>query len=239
MDTLAEKQLLQNPSKVEKAVGNVSQSQNKEAFKFRQWNLSCKLYLGNLGEKANKYEIEDIFKKYGKLKNVWVAKNPPGFAFLEYENPKDAEEAFKMVYGVRLWEKPCTNQPWQCHNKGSGGQAIKVKAPTEDRPGDWLCRTEGCRNVNFSWRETCNKCNTRNPYIKETREERNQRIYGNNRPYNGRQVRSHLYEPGREDFNRSRPPTRKREYPQHFHNHYPNEERNYRRDRNHDRNQFR
>ena len=47
----------------------------------RDWDVACKVYIGNLGNNASKYELEDAFSKYGPLKNVWVARNPPGFAF--------------------------------------------------------------------------------------------------------------------------------------------------------------
>ena len=43
--------------------------------------MECKVYIGNLGNNASKYDLEDAFAKYGPLKNVWVARNPPGFAF--------------------------------------------------------------------------------------------------------------------------------------------------------------
>ena len=47
----------------------------------RDWAVECKVYIGNLGNNASKYDLEDAFAKYGPLKNVWVARNPPGFAF--------------------------------------------------------------------------------------------------------------------------------------------------------------
>ena len=50
----------------------------------RDWDIACKVYIGNLGNNASKYELEDAFSKYGPLKNVWVARNPPGFAFVEF-----------------------------------------------------------------------------------------------------------------------------------------------------------
>ena len=66
----------------------------------REWDLSCKVYIGNLGNNASEYEIENNFSKYGPIKNVWVARNPPGFAFVEYEDPRDAEDAVRALDGT-------------------------------------------------------------------------------------------------------------------------------------------
>ncbi|XKL65769.1 hypothetical protein PGB90_009189 [Kerria lacca] len=68
----------------------------------RNWDLACKVYIGNLGDSASKHEIESSFNKYGPLKNVWIARNPPGFAFVEYEDPRDAEDAVRGLDGTRL-----------------------------------------------------------------------------------------------------------------------------------------
>ncbi|CAG9862319.1 unnamed protein product [Phyllotreta striolata] len=59
----------------------------------------CKVYVGDLGSSASKQEIEDAFKYYGPLRNVWVARNPPGFAFVEFEDPRDAEDAIRGLDG--------------------------------------------------------------------------------------------------------------------------------------------
>ncbi|KAK7086784.1 Serine arginine-rich splicing factor [Halocaridina rubra] len=63
------------------------------------WDLECKVYIGGLDVYATRQEIRSVFSKYGKLKNLWIAKNPPGFAFVEYEDPKDARYAVKMADG--------------------------------------------------------------------------------------------------------------------------------------------
>ncbi|CAG9857728.1 unnamed protein product [Phyllotreta striolata] len=69
--------------------------------RYREWDLSCKVYVGNLGSSASKHEIESAFGKYGSLRNVWVARNPPGFAFVEFEDPRDAEDAVRGLDGTR------------------------------------------------------------------------------------------------------------------------------------------
>ena len=35
-----------------------------------------------------RYDLEDAFTKFGPVKNVWVARRPPGFAFVEMEDPR-------------------------------------------------------------------------------------------------------------------------------------------------------
>ncbi len=68
----------------------------------RDWDVTCKVYIGNLGNNASKYELEDAFSKYGPLSNVWVARNPPGFAFVEFEDPRDAEDSVRGLDGTRI-----------------------------------------------------------------------------------------------------------------------------------------
>lgn len=60
-----------------------------------RYSSDCKVYVGDLGNSASKQEIEDAFKYYGPLRNVWVARNPPGFAFVEFEDSRDAEDAIR------------------------------------------------------------------------------------------------------------------------------------------------
>jgi len=68
----------------------------------REWDLRCKVYVGNLGTNTARGDLEASFSKYGQLKNVWVARNPPGFAFVEFEDPRDAEDAVRALDGSRI-----------------------------------------------------------------------------------------------------------------------------------------
>jgi len=57
------------------------------------------VYVGNLDKGCTDTQLEDVFSRYGKLKNVWVARAPPGFAFVEFEKAVDAEDACKELDG--------------------------------------------------------------------------------------------------------------------------------------------
>ncbi|XP_065314292.1 serine/arginine-rich splicing factor 3-like isoform X1 [Gordionus sp. m RMFG-2023] len=64
--------------------------------------LDCKVYVGDLGNGVPSHELEAAFSKYGRLKNVWVARNPPGFAFVEFEDPRDADDAVRALDGTKI-----------------------------------------------------------------------------------------------------------------------------------------
>lgn len=45
-------------------------------------------------------QLEDVFGRYGRLRKVWVARRPPGFAFIEFEDQRDAEDSVKALDGT-------------------------------------------------------------------------------------------------------------------------------------------
>lgn len=61
-----------------------------------------RVYVGQLGHNGDKNEIEMEFEKFGKLHNVWVAQNPPGFAFVEFYDERDADDAVRELDGKRI-----------------------------------------------------------------------------------------------------------------------------------------
>lgn len=55
------------------------------------------IYVGNLPLDIKEWELEDLFFKYGKIVNIdlKLPPRPPGFAFIEFEDPRDAMDAVK------------------------------------------------------------------------------------------------------------------------------------------------
>uniref|UniRef100_A0A8C8H5P6 Serine and arginine rich splicing factor 7b n=1 Tax=Oncorhynchus tshawytscha TaxID=74940 RepID=A0A8C8H5P6_ONCTS len=96
---------------------------------------NAKVYVGNLGTGAGKGELERAFGYYGPLRTVWIARNPPGFAFVEFEDTRDAEDAVrgldgKLISGSRVrvelstgmprrsrYERAPTNRPFDSNDK--------------------------------------------------------------------------------------------------------------------------
>ena len=44
---------------------------------------SSRVYVGDLGSGGSKPELEREFERYGPLKSVWVARNPPGMCITQ------------------------------------------------------------------------------------------------------------------------------------------------------------
>lgn len=53
------------------------------------------IYIGNLDYEANAKDLHADFDRYGSIVDIWIAKKPPGFAFVEYDNSDSASDAVK------------------------------------------------------------------------------------------------------------------------------------------------
>ncbi|RLN93207.1 hypothetical protein BBJ28_00017723, partial [Nothophytophthora sp. Chile5] len=58
---------------------------------------SSRVYVGNLPMDIRTREVEDIFYKYGRIRDIDVKfpSRPPAFAFVDFEDARDAEDAIR------------------------------------------------------------------------------------------------------------------------------------------------
>ncbi|RZC69826.1 hypothetical protein C5167_032962 [Papaver somniferum] len=75
-----------------------------------------RVYVGNLDPRVSERELEDEFRTYGVLRSVWVARKPPGYAFVEFDDRRDALDAIKDLDGKNGWRVELSH-----NSKGSGG----------------------------------------------------------------------------------------------------------------------
>ncbi|KAJ8299270.1 hypothetical protein KUTeg_023330, partial [Tegillarca granosa] len=61
-----------------------------------------RVHVADLGIDPSKSELENAFEKFGPIIEVWVARNPPCFAFIVYKYREDAELAIREMDGRAL-----------------------------------------------------------------------------------------------------------------------------------------
>ncbi|XP_057828599.1 serine/arginine-rich splicing factor RSZ22A [Cryptomeria japonica] len=74
-----------------------------------------KVYVGGLDSRTTEEELEDEFRAFGVLRSVWVARKPPGYAFIEFDDRRDAEDAIRALNGKNGWRVELSR------SRGSGG----------------------------------------------------------------------------------------------------------------------
>ncbi|ULT96826.1 hypothetical protein L5515_012073 [Caenorhabditis briggsae] len=84
--------------------------------------MDAKVYVGGLPSDATSQELEEIFDRFGRIRKVWVARRPPGFAFVEYDDVRDAEDAVRALDGSRICGVRARVELSTGQRRGGGGR---------------------------------------------------------------------------------------------------------------------
>lgn len=60
------------------------------------------IFVGGLNADIQREDLEREFNKFGTMNKIWVARNPPGFAFIEFSDDQDANDAIKEMNGAMI-----------------------------------------------------------------------------------------------------------------------------------------
>eukprot|EP00899_Mesostigma_viride_P010523 jgi/Mesvir1/19472/Mv10494-RA.1 len=83
--------------------------------------MGTRVYVGNIDPRLTERDLEDEFREFGVLRSVWVARKPPGFAFIEFEDPRDADDAIRRVEGKNGWRVELSRGPGVRRDGGGRG----------------------------------------------------------------------------------------------------------------------
>ncbi|TDH66882.1 uncharacterized protein CCR75_007146 [Bremia lactucae] len=61
---------------------------------------SCRIYVGNLVPKAKEVHLTSKFARFGTIHSIWIARKPPGFAFVRFDNSDAAHRAVKACQEI-------------------------------------------------------------------------------------------------------------------------------------------
>ena len=88
------------------------------------------VYVGNLDERADSRDLRDEFDRYGRIRDIWIARNPPGFAFVEFDDSRDARDAVRDMDGRYILDKRVRVEISR-RGRAAGGRDREIsRAPT-------------------------------------------------------------------------------------------------------------
>ncbi|XP_028968585.1 serine/arginine-rich splicing factor 1 [Galendromus occidentalis] len=92
-------------------------------YQSRDQQNQNRIFVGGINESIQKEDLESVFSKYGRLTNVWVAQNPPGFAFVDFDDNQNASDAVAQMDGQELNGMTLKVAPYRGrrNNRGRGG----------------------------------------------------------------------------------------------------------------------
>jgi len=94
---------------------------------------NCSLYVRNVPDGARQEELKSMFNKYGYVSDVYIpldyyTHRPRGFAYVQFDDPRDAEDALYNLQRVRYY-----------------GVELEVEYARSDRKSPGMMRTRGDR----------------------------------------------------------------------------------------------
>ncbi|CAF2405621.1 unnamed protein product [Rotaria sp. Silwood2] len=84
--------------------GSLSSTGSGRTARSKKWDgdTGHRVHLSDLSVGVSKHEIEKVFRPYGQINEIWVASNPPCFAFINFRHRADGERAIKELDGTIL-----------------------------------------------------------------------------------------------------------------------------------------
>ncbi|XP_050934793.1 serine/arginine-rich splicing factor 1B isoform X2 [Lates calcarifer] len=101
----------------------------------------CRIYVGNLPPDIRSKDVEDLFYKYGSIRDIDLKnrRGGPPFAFVQFEDPRDAEDA---VYGRDGYDYDGYRLRVEFPRSGRGGGSSGAMGPPRGRYGPPSRRSE-------------------------------------------------------------------------------------------------
>lgn len=72
------------------------------SFEDQSSDEGFRLHVADLDSQATKRDLEKLFGKHGPLKEIWMARSVPCFAFVVFRYREDAEEAQRKTDGIEV-----------------------------------------------------------------------------------------------------------------------------------------
>ncbi|KAM4662625.1 serine/arginine-rich splicing factor 5-like isoform 2-T2 [Discoglossus pictus] len=90
----------------------------------------CRVFIGRLNPAAREKDVERFFKGYGRIRDIDLKR---GFGFVEFEDPRDADDAVYELDGKELCSERVTIEHARLRSRGGGRGGIGGRGRYPDR----------------------------------------------------------------------------------------------------------
>lgn len=123
-----------------------------------------KIYIGGLPDEITEPELEEEFKRFGHIYKIWIARSPPGFAFIEYDDRRDAEDAIRGMHEKEFRNKRLTvefarERDGRRDERRDGGRGGDRRDDRDHRGGDDRRRDDRSHGGEERPEQKCYNCN--------------------------------------------------------------------------------
>ncbi|XP_064920485.1 serine/arginine-rich splicing factor 5 isoform X3 [Patagioenas fasciata] len=121
----------------------------------------CRVFIGRLNPAAREKDVERFFKGYGRIRDIDLKR---GFGFVEFDDPRDADDAVYELDGKELCSERVTIEHARARSRGRGrgrySDRFSSRRPRSDRRSAPPLRTENrliVENLSsrVSWQPIC------------------------------------------------------------------------------------
>lgn len=103
----------------------------------RDSDSASKVYIGGLSHETEKADIEAFVRGFSPSQQIWIARNPPGFAFVTFSTPEAAQSACRELDGRDINGRRVRVQiarPSRRRSAGEGGGYRRDRSPPPPMP---------------------------------------------------------------------------------------------------------
>ncbi|CAG9321248.1 unnamed protein product [Blepharisma stoltei] len=108
-----------------------------------------RIYIGRLDKRTRARDLEDVFNRYGRIRDVELKRD---YAFIEYYEPRDAEDAIRDMDGRKL-DGSRVIVEWAGSNRSGHGSANEDTCFNCGQTGHWA---NNCKEGD--WKDKCYRC---------------------------------------------------------------------------------
>ncbi|CAD8048284.1 unnamed protein product [Paramecium primaurelia] len=112
--------------------------------------MSRQIYVGRLGQKITREDLQKEFQRYGKIKDIDLRST---HAFIEFEGRDDAKKAISQMDGKRIGGDRITVKSRDNRHLGANGPTARDVCFNCGRKGHWA---NDCKEGDL--RDTCYRC---------------------------------------------------------------------------------